>query len=288
MKKKCSNESYHGFHDLEDMLEDIEAKVKAYEIQRKALFRRVQEEIDSNPSQEIFKIKEQFDQAALPEVKLEMCDKLPEKTDCRYYSKGFCRYGSSCNYSHNVFDCSEHISIGKCSDPFCKKRHKEECRYEKKPKGCNKPSCQFLHRSRKNADKDREELEIVLDKLKLDLQEKDHEIMNKKNIIGKLKEELIRKKNEIKEKEKRINIMKHTFKSSDDYDEDPDISDNDTDSTFDFAQLELDVQDVIQENVNETKENDLKCKQCEYKCKRTNTLKKHIKTKHGAEKAHPL
>ena len=30
MKKKCSNESYHGFHDLEDMLEDIEAKVKAY------------------------------------------------------------------------------------------------------------------------------------------------------------------------------------------------------------------------------------------------------------------
>ena len=51
MKKKCSNASYYGFHDLEDMLVDIEAKVKAYEIQRKVLFRRVQEEIDSNPSQ---------------------------------------------------------------------------------------------------------------------------------------------------------------------------------------------------------------------------------------------
>ena len=154
------------FLDLEDMLEDIEAKVKSYEIQRKVLFRRVQEEIDLNPSQEIFKIKEQFDQAALPEVKLEMSDKLPEETACRYHSKGFCRYGSSCNFSHNMSDCSEHISIGKCSDSFCKKRHKEECRYEKKPKGCNKPSCSFLHRSSKKGDKEREELEIVLDKLK--------------------------------------------------------------------------------------------------------------------------
>ena len=53
--------------------------------------------------------------------------------------------------------------------------------------GCNKPSCQFLHRSRKNADKDREELEIVIDKLKLDLQEKDHEIMNKKISLVNLK-----------------------------------------------------------------------------------------------------
>ena len=62
-------------------MEDIEAKVKAYEIQRKVFFRRVQEEIDSKPSQEIFKIKEQFEQA---EVKLKMSDKLHEKTACRY------------------------------------------------------------------------------------------------------------------------------------------------------------------------------------------------------------
>ena len=192
MKKKCSNESYHGFHDLEDMLEDIEAKVKSYEIKRKVLFRRVQEQIEANPSQEIFKIKEQFDQAALPEVKLDMSDKLPEQTACRYHSKGFCRYGSSCNFSHDVSDCSEHISIGKCSDSFCKKRHREECRYVKRPKGCNKPLCPFLHRSSKIAHKDKEELEKVIDlqekrkidKLKLDLQEKDNEIMNKKKIIG--------------------------------------------------------------------------------------------------------
>ena len=89
--------------------------------------------------------------------------------------------------------------------------------------------------------------------------------------------------------------MKQTFKSSDYDDEDFDISDvskadGDTDSTFDFAQLELDIKDVIQdvkETVNETKEKDLQCKQCEYKCTQTNTLKKHINTKHGAEKVQP-
>ena len=225
-----------------------------------------------------------------------MSDKLPEQTACRYHSKGFCRYGSSCNFSHDVSDCSEHISIGKCSDSFCKKRHREECRYVKRPKGCNKPLCPFLHRSSKIADKDKEELEKVIDKLKLDLQEKDNEIMNKKKIIGVLEEDLNKKEKEIKEKDKIINIMKHTFKSSDYDEEDLDISDvskadGDTDSIFDFAQLELDINDAIQdvkETVNETKEKDLQCKQCEYKCKRTNTLKKHINTKHGAEKVQPM
>ena len=114
--------------------------------------------------------------------------------------------------------------------------------------------------------------------------------MNKKKVIGKLEEELNNKENEIKEKENIINTMKHTFKSSDDDDEDHDISgvlkaDGDADSTFDFAQLDLDIKEVIQdvkENVNETKEKDLQCKQCGYKCKRTKTLKKHINTKHGA------
>ena len=112
----------------------------------------------------------------------------------------------------------------------------------------------------------------------------------RKKVIFKLEEELNNKENEIKEKEKVINRMKHTFKSFDDGDEDHDIAgvfkaDGDTDSTFDFAQLDLDIKEVIQdvkENVNETKEKDLQCKQCEYKCKRTNTLKKHINTKHGA------
>ena len=89
----------------------------------------------------------------------------------------------------------------------------------------------------------------MLDKFKLDLQEKDNAIMNKKNIIGKLEEELIKKEKEMKEKENLINIMKHTLKSSDDDDEDHDISDvlKADNDTFDFAQLELDVKNDIQD-----------------------------------------
>ena len=90
--------------------------------------------------------------------------------------------------------------------------------------------------------------------------------------------------------------MKQTFKSSD-YDEEDlyisDVSkaDGDTDSKFDLAQLELDINDAIQdviETVIETKEKDLQRKQCDYKCKRTNTLKKHINTKHGTEKVQQM
>ena len=62
--------------------------------------------------------------------------------------------------------------------------------------------------------------------------------------------------------------MKHTFKSSDDHNEGHDMSDvliadGGTDSTFD---LHLDIKDVIpdvKENLKETKEKDLQCKQCE-------------------------
>ena len=58
---------------------------------------------------------------------------------------------------------------------------------------------------------------------------------------------------------------------------------NDNDSSFDYAQLELDLPDVqeMKDKHADGSETDLKCKKCDYKCKRENTLKKHIKTKHG-------
>ena len=58
------------------------------------------------------------------------------------------------------------------------------------------------------------------------------------------------KKKKIGEKDKIINIMKHSFKSSDNEDEDSNASkdekaDSDTNSTFDFAQLNLSVEEVL-------------------------------------------
>ena len=79
----------------------------------------------------------------------------------------------------------------------------------------------------------------------------------------------------------------HSFKSSDNEDEDSNVSndekaDSDTNSTFDFAQLDLSVEEVLQEVKEKVRDKDIQCKECDYKCKRQNTFKKHMNTKHGA------
>ena len=53
---------------------------------------------------------------------------------------------------------------------------------------------------------------------------------------------------------------------------------NDNYSSFDYAQLELDLPDVqeMKDKHADGSETDLKCKKCDYKCKHNNTLKKNI------------
>ena len=101
---------------------------------------------------------------------------------------------------------------------------------------------------------------------------------------------------EIIEKYKIIDIIKNTNKSSDTEDEKfydsvkkyvSKAAISDTDSTFDFAQLELSDTDVIQdvkEKHTGTKKKDLQCQQCEHKCKCKNTLKRQMNIKHGAKR----
>ena len=96
------------------------------------------------------------------------------------------------------------------------------------------------------------------------------------------------------DKDKIINIIKNTHKNYDTEDEDSDDSieryvskadKSDTNSTFDFTQLDLSDTNVLEEGkekLSKTKKKDLQCKQCEYKCKLKSTLKKHMNTKHGA------
>jgi hypothetical protein len=134
----------------------------------------------------------------------------------------------------------------------------------------------------------------MISKLKLDMKDKDSEILATEKVIDKLKEELKSKEKEIKEKDTIINIMKHGYESYDEENEDSDDllvksaskeKVNDNNSSFDFAQLDLDLTAELKEGKDkhtESKENNLKCQMCEYKCKRKNTLKKHINTKHGA------
>ena len=112
-----------------------------------------------------------------------------------------------------------------------------------------------LHRSEENHTETSnviEELNTMINKLKLNIQEKDSEIISQKKGILKQNVELNDEEKEISEKDEIINIMKHSLKSSDNEDEDFNVSndekaDSDTNSTFDFAQLDLSVEEVLQE-----------------------------------------
>ena len=138
------------------------------------------------------------------------------------------------------------------------------------------------------------ELEVIINKLKLDIKGKDSEIMTTTKLINEFKEDMDSKIRDIIEKDKIINIRKNTHKNYDTEDDDSDDSteryvskadNSDANSTFDFAQLDLSITDVLEEEKgkqSKTQKKDLQCKQCEYKCKHKNTLKKHMNTKHGA------
>ena len=141
--------------------------------------------------------------------------------------------------------------------------------------------------------RDEEKLEILISKLKSDIKEKDIVITSEEKVIKKLKEELEQKEKEIEEKDKVIDIMKHSFKCSDDEEEDSDDSAerydskadiNNSDSTFDYAQLDISETDdlsEVKEKRSKATDKEQLCPQCQYKCKRKNTFRKHINTKHG-------
>ena len=200
-------------------------------------------------------------------------------------------------FFHSLVDCKQHMQEGYCSKSACKDRHRYTCRYYKSRGGCKKEACAYLHREEKQVQdesKHVKELEIFVRKLKFDIKDKDHEIMTTTKVIHELKEDLDSKEREITEKDKIINIIKNTHKNYDTQDDDSDDSteryvskadNSDANSTFDFAQLDLSIADVLEEEKgkqSKTQKKDLQCKQCEYKCKQKNTLKKHMNTKHIA------
>ena len=279
-------------------MNEIENKVKEYDVKRQELYWKIQKEKEENPSEELTKIEEKYEEGIFPEVKLNMSEEKPHtKKVCRYNSHGFCKHGDSCNYFHSLVDCKQHIKEGYCSRTGCTDRHRYTCKLDKSRKGCHKEACAYLHRGYKEvqyASNYVKELEVIISKLKLDVNAKDSELLATTKVINKLKEDLESKEREIVEKDKIIDIIKNTHKNDDTEDEDSDDSlekyvsnggRRDTNSSFDFTQLDLYVTDVVlEEKETKTKKKNLQCHQCEYKCKLKNTLMKHINTKHGARR----
>ena len=48
---------------------------------------------------------------------------------CGHNNRGYCKYKSRCRYTHSKDICSDHLSIGKCSNKECKDRHPRKCKW---------------------------------------------------------------------------------------------------------------------------------------------------------------
>ena len=79
---------------------------------RQELYLKIQRKKGENPSDELIKIKENYEEGVFPEVKLYMSEQKPQQKVCRYNSHGSCKHGDSCNLFHSVVDCKQHIREG--------------------------------------------------------------------------------------------------------------------------------------------------------------------------------
>ena len=70
---------------------------------------------------------------------------------CRYYDRGFCKYGDSCENHHSENMCSNFLKDGKCMTNACLMRHPKNCHYwMKNEDGCRfEKNCQYLHKIEK-------------------------------------------------------------------------------------------------------------------------------------------
>ena len=96
----------------------------------------------SDPSEEIERIEDKVKECdpmigfMHPNLKGDESDINRNKTTvkmlCKHFSKGFCKNGSSCDYSHESLDCNEHINNGKSYRNNCTQRHRQCCKFYNK------------------------------------------------------------------------------------------------------------------------------------------------------------
>ena len=66
---------------------------------------------------------------------------------CRYFNRGYCKFGEKCMYYHASEICQVYAEEGTCLKHRCIKRHPKKCRYwSKHPEGCRfGERCKYLH-----------------------------------------------------------------------------------------------------------------------------------------------
>ena len=176
---------------------------------------------------------------------------------CLYHKFGFCKYKETCRNQHHQEECEALFACKSINT--CHTRHPKVCKRFSSEKGCRFESkgCAYHHpdHSKPSVNTDlKEKVEAMEDKMKEMVQK----IFNLETELKEMKS--IKRKTEIVIKEPEQNIDKSQEKNY--------IKKYEKDQ----GESKTKSEPILERMFN--------CDQCDYKCKKETTLKKHIHTKH--------
>ena len=81
------------------------------------------------------------------DAKESVCENLQKvKKKCRYYNRGYCKYKQKCKYVDPEHVCQEHLTMQKCENKECPRRHHRRCKWEESNGGCRRyQECEYVH-----------------------------------------------------------------------------------------------------------------------------------------------
>ena len=166
----------------------------------------------------------------------------------------FCRNRSWCPQPHNNVVCKERV----CRDPNCRERHPKTCKFYARSGGCRwNKECAYVHNKLENNDK-------------LCMIEK--EVENLKDNIKHIKKENDAKNIEILEIVKLLKVQVNSLQNE------LKASKQSLDERNELISTEINTNGETSESV--TKEDTIKCSECDYQCEKNIFMIKHINTKH--------
>ena len=173
---------------------------------------------------------------------------------CKHNQTGFCKFGLKCHREHNNELCPVII----CRIQNCRRRHPKTCKYHKRKFCKYTKDCAYSHSENKNPN-NFEDMKEEVKQLKAD--------------IDKLK------RNTTKVTQKLFEIQSHEIRNLKQQMEN--ISSNMSEMLIRIVTMETEESNKVDP------QHELKCDQCQYKCRKENALIKHINTKYVKNVQHP-
>ena len=152
MRKTCTDKVYNMKKSLREELSDLQERINMFYSNINKILEEIFKEKQENPSKELLEVQEEFKEFdPLKGIIPSKITNFETKRLCKYFSRGFLKQGSLCNYYHSHSDFKNNIDDGKCYNSACHNRHMDECKIYQSRKGCDrKDSCAYLHREKQS------------------------------------------------------------------------------------------------------------------------------------------